>query len=105
MNKLIIAFSLIIAAYSLQAQTNLDSLYSVWEDESQSDSTRTEAYITYIWSGYVFSQLDSTFILAEEMITFGKNEDCPKALAVGLSLQGVSYHLRADFPKVTGLLQ
>ena len=44
-------------------QTNLDSLYKVWQDETQHDSNRTEAYKMYIWKGFLFSNTDSAFIL------------------------------------------
>jgi adenylate cyclase len=66
-----ILFSL-FTTFSLQAQTNLDSLYSVWQDEAQKDSVRATAYKDYIWEGFLFSNPDSAFVLAEDLVVFGK---------------------------------
>jgi len=82
-----------------KAQTNLDSLYGIWQDETRSDSVRSAAFKTYIWDGFLFSEPDSAFSLAEDLMAFGQKHHYPKAEAQGLNLQGVSWHVRGDYTK------
>jgi len=82
----------------VQAQ-NLDSLYNVWQNQSQANADRAEAFKSYIWKGYLFSQPDSAYVLAESLIAFGGNNNYPNASAVGLNLQGVSWYVRGEYSK------
>ena len=81
----------------LSAQTNLDSLYGVWQDQAQTDSTRVIAYKEYIWNGFMFSKPDSAFTLAEELFNFAIQRDYLTANAQGLYIQGVSLHIRGVY--------
>jgi len=95
---------LILFAFSyncLNAQTNLDSLYTLWQDQSQTDSIRTNAFKRYIWDGFLFDEPDSAFTLAEELITFSKTNQYPNAKAEAYNIQGVSFWLRANYLEAT----
>ncbi|MDH5476340.1 MAG: hypothetical protein OEX22_11660, partial [Cyclobacteriaceae bacterium] len=46
-------------------QDNLDSLWLVWSDLNQSDTTRIDALYSFSWDGYLFSQPDSAFYFAQ----------------------------------------
>ena len=81
------------------SQTNLDSLYAVWEDETQSDSVRVEAYQTYIWEGFLFSQPESAFALVGELYSFGNNNNYRIAIAVFYNLKGVLMLNQGDYFK------
>lgn len=83
----------------MKSQVNLDSLYTVWQDQTQSDSIRTNAYSDYIWDGFLYSKPDSAFILAEELVSFGTDNDYLKAQFAGYTLQGVSWVNRSDYKK------
>ncbi|MEZ4966718.1 MAG: tetratricopeptide repeat protein [Saprospiraceae bacterium] len=83
----------------LKAQVNLDSLYTLWQDKTLPDSIRSNAYADYIWDGYLFSQPDSAFLLAEELVDFGLNKPFPRAQFAGYTLQGVSWENRSDYQK------
>jgi len=89
----------IVCEFSLKCQVNLDSLYTIWQDQTQSDSIRTNAYSDYIWDGYLYSQPDSAFILAEELVSFGNEHHFLKARFAGYTLQGVSWFNRSDYKK------
>jgi len=89
----------ILSGITLKGQVNLDSLYSVWQDQSQLDSVRAKAYSDYIWDGYLFSQPDTAFILAEELVSFGIDNHYSRALFAGYTLQGVSWVNRSDYQK------
>lgn len=97
MHKYIILTLCVLCEVSLNAQVNLDSLYAVWQDQSQADSIRSKAYSDYIWDGFLFSQPDSAFTLAEELVLFGLDNNFPKAQAAGYTLQGVSWANRTDY--------
>jgi len=99
MQKIILIILLTFSGICLKAQANLDSLYTVWQDQNQPDSTRVLAYKEYIWKGFLFSQPDSAFILAEELLAYGLDKNYLKAQALGYHTQGVSCHVRGDYPK------
>ena len=99
MHKNIILTLFVLSGFGLKAQVNLDSLYTVWQDQTQSDSTRARAYTDYIWDGFLFSQPDTAFILAEELVFYGLNNNYLKAQAAAYILQGVSWLNRDDFPQ------
>ena len=74
MKKTIILLTVIFSLPFVAAaqQVNLDSLYTLWQDQTQTDSLRAAAYKDYIWNGFLFSNSDSAFVLAEELFAFGQ---------------------------------
>lgn len=98
MHKNIVTLFLLIG-FSSNGQVNLDSLYTVWQDQTQLDSIRARAYSDYIWDGYLFSQPDSAFVLAEALVAFGIDKQYPRAQYAGYTLQGVAWANRSDFKK------
>ena len=83
--------------FGLTAQTNLDSIYTVWQDQAQTDSVRVEAFKKYIWDGFMFSKPDTAFILAEVLNDFANRQNYSRANAQRLYIQGVSLHLRGIY--------
>lgn len=109
MKKLLIAlfillFSSIIESGDAKAQ-NLDSLYSVWQDQSQTDSNRVTAYIYYIFKGYLFSRPDTAVILADALHTFAKAQQYPKASAKAYNLQGIANDVQGSYPRALEFYQ
>jgi adenylate cyclase len=94
-------FSLVTVAQ----QTNLDSLYSVWQDETQPDSSRTTAYKHYIWNGFLYSNPDSAIVLAQTLLTFGEKHQYAKANALSYRLIGVSNALKSNYSKALDYCQ
>ena len=88
---------LLAISLSLSAQHKLDSLYTIWLDQTQPDSSRVIAYKGYIWDGFMFSKPDSAFILAERFFEFANQQNYLSANAQGLYIQGVSLHLRGIY--------
>ena len=80
-------------------QTNLDSLYTVWQDKTQADSSRVTAFQDYIWDGYLFSQPDSALILADRLYEFSSKKNNKKGMGSALNLKGIGYYVKSDFPK------
>ena len=81
----------------LQGQTSLDSLRTVWNDAAQADSSRLKAMRALIWDGYLYSQPDSAFELAQVQYDFAQEKENKKWMADAVNTQGVSFKIRGDF--------
>lgn len=53
--KKIFTFCFLCLSISSIGQVNLDSLWAVWEDPSQPDTSRLQAKHKIAWDGYLFS--------------------------------------------------
>lgn len=89
----------VLYGFTMKGQVNLDSLYTIWKDHTQLDSIRARAYADYIWDGYLFSQPDRAFILAEELVSFGLENEYLRAQYAGYTIQGVSRVNKSDFQR------
>jgi tetratricopeptide (TPR) repeat protein len=96
MRRILFTIALVTTTFIGQAQTNLDSLYSVWQDQTQTDSIRSAAYHDYIWKGFLFSNPDTAFVLAEDLVGFGQEKRYLNAQTEGYNIQGVSYAIRSN---------
>jgi class 3 adenylate cyclase/Tfp pilus assembly protein PilF len=96
--SLIILFILHFSQLSVEAQ-NLDSLYAVWKDPSQTDSLRTAAFKDFIYKGFLDSNPDTAAILADELIAFGKKQHYPRAQGLGFKTKGNSFLVQGNYPK------
>lgn len=97
MQKITILILLVFSSMCLNAQTKLDSLFTVWQDKTLTDSIRTKAYKEYIWDGFLFDNPDSAFTLAEVLVTFANTKQYPNANAEAYNIQGVSFWLKANY--------
>jgi class 3 adenylate cyclase len=96
---------LLLVTLAAQAQTYLDSLYSIWQDNTQTNLTRLAAYKTYIWDGYLYSELDSASVLIEAMKEFGQAQNFPRAVYQAYTLQSIVYDLKGDFSNSMDLIE
>ncbi|MDC8000808.1 adenylate/guanylate cyclase domain-containing protein [Aequorivita todarodis] len=80
-----------IFSLCLNAQKNLDSLYGVWQDKTQADSSRIKALKDYIWEGYLFSQPDTALILIEKLYQFSNKKENLIGIAGATDLKGAFY--------------
>ncbi|MFT4526100.1 MAG: hypothetical protein ACI85F_002264 [Bacteroidia bacterium] len=87
-----------------QAQTNLDSLYGVWNDKTQPDTSRLKAMHDIAWDGYLFSQPDSAFYFAQMQYDLAEKSALKKQMAGALNTQGISFAIRGNYPKALDLL-
>jgi len=95
MKKLFSLLAILLCLNSI-AQTNLDSLHQVWLDESQPDTIRLNAFYNYIWDGYLFSQPDKAFILAEQLMKKAVEKNITKWHVSAINIQGISYAFRGN---------
>ena len=81
------------------AQVNLDSLWGVWNDEKQADTTRLKAMSQISQDGYLFTQPDSAFYFAGLQYDFAKEKGLKKHMANALNTQGASSYFQGDYAK------
>jgi len=65
---------------TIHAQSNLDSLYTVWQDVSEPDSSRIMAFEDYIFKGFVYTYPDSAISLASRLNNFSEKRDNKKGI-------------------------
>jgi hypothetical protein len=91
---------LLLICFTTKAQeVNLDSLWSVWNDKTQSDTNRLKAIKSIAWKGYMFSQPDSAFYFAQMEFDFAETLNNKKWMADALNLQGKSFAVRSNYEK------
>lgn len=100
MNRLftfLIVFGSIYHFSSAIAQTSKeDSLWAVWNNESNPDSARLKAIGTISWST-IFSNPDSGFVLAQIEYNFAKEKGLKKRMAKALTTLGSSFYMKSEF--------
>ena len=92
-------FTFSFSLFTIAQPPNLDSLYSVWQDQTQPDTLRARAFERYIWNRFLFSNPDTANILADELIAFAKKMNDPGYQADGINLKGISNFIKGDYPK------
>jgi len=98
MKILVSFFSVFLLVFVTHAQINLDSLWNIWQDETQSVTARLNALDEFAWEGYLFSQPDSAFYFAQMQFEFAESKGLKTQMARALGMQGVSFALRSDVP-------
>ena len=98
-------FILLLIPIVTIGQVNTDSLWGVWQDDAQEDTTRLTAVNDYIWSNYLFSQPDSAFYFAELAYSFAKEKGQQQHMAIALNSQGISYHMRGNYSEANDYYQ
>jgi tetratricopeptide (TPR) repeat protein/serine phosphatase RsbU (regulator of sigma subunit) len=76
-----------------------DSLWNIWQDETQPDTARINAIHDYAWDGYLYTQPDSAFYYAQLQCNFAKTKGLKKQMANALNTQGISLSIQGDYDK------
>ncbi|MCF8464875.1 MAG: tetratricopeptide repeat protein [Flavobacteriales bacterium] len=97
MKKSFLIFLLFIAAFPVSADAYLDSLFGVWQDASKPSEKRLAAMLDYAWDGYLYSQPDSAYYFAQQLIDFAKKENLKVFMADGLNIQGLAKEVKGDY--------
>ena len=95
MQKLFSFFIVLFIGCNTIAQVNLDSLWNVWNDESQADTNRLNSIIDYAWDGYLFSNPDSAFYFGQLAYDYAVKVGNKKWMSGALNLQAVSFAIRS----------
>ena len=95
----------LVVCISSYGQSALDSLYTVWQDKTQTDSVRITALSSYISKGYLRSKPDSALIIADTLIKFSRSKGNIKGAAIGLTYKGRVYYKKDDYEIALDLYQ
>ncbi len=102
--KMILFVCIACISIPLSGQINLsdrqaiqDSLWSVWSDPNQPDTSRLNAIHRFAWDGYLFSQPDSAYYFAQLEYDYAKSKGLKKQIASALNTQGVSFWIRGKY--------
>ncbi len=85
---IVISFLMLIGSVG-QTQTNLDSLWNIWEDESKEDTTRLKALRNYNISGFMLTNLDSSLFICELGLEKSRRGDYMKYTNLFIKLKGI----------------
>jgi class 3 adenylate cyclase/tetratricopeptide (TPR) repeat protein len=96
MKKLFPLLFLLFTLLVSKAQTNLDSLWATWQDETQADTSRINALDEFTSEGYLYSQPDSAFYFAQLQFDFAKAKGLKKQMAEALYTQGKSFFEKGE---------
>jgi tetratricopeptide (TPR) repeat protein len=88
----------VFAQSSLPKAVN-DSLWAVWKDTKQPDTSRLKAMNVITWDGYVYSLPDSSFHFAQMMYDLAMSKGQKKFAALALYTQGAGFYIKNDFDK------
>ncbi|MDO8367015.1 MAG: tetratricopeptide repeat protein [Saprospiraceae bacterium] len=98
MKKLYILASLILLTFGAIAQVNVDSLWALWSNPNQADTVRLRAIQDIAWS-LMYSNPDSTALLANQGIQFAQKIGSEKWEGKLLNTIGGTYHVKGDYPE------
>lgn len=97
LTKLLLAAIFSFSFTAKAVEVNKDSLWSVFNNDNLSDSSRLKAIYDLAWDGYLFSDPDSAIYYAEHQITFSKNVGLKGYQAKGINLKAIAYRIKGDF--------
>ena len=100
MKKRILFAAIVCALFYSQgtyAQTNLDSLFKIWNDHNAHDTTRLIAIDEAAEKGFLFSNPDSAFYLYQAQYDFAEAKGLLKYMGNALNEQGFSYLMRSRY--------
>ncbi|MBV6441072.1 MAG: Photosystem I assembly protein Ycf3 [Saprospiraceae bacterium] len=96
MNKLYILLILFGGPVRLAAQTNVDSLWHLWSETSNQDTVRLKAIQDLAWS-YIYSNPDSTALLAQMELELAWKINSKKWQGKALNVLGGSHHVKGEY--------
>ena len=91
MKKILFILLISIISFNGISQTKSDSLWTVWNDESQADSSRLKALDKAIWKDYLFRDQDSAYYYAQIQNDFAQKKELKEFMVKAITTQGVSF--------------
>ena len=74
MSKLLFLIFAVFSAFAVQAQTNFDSLLTLWKNEKLHDTVSLSVLYQYTWTKQVNANPDSAFHLGQMQYNFAKGK-------------------------------
>jgi len=104
MKKVCFIISFICFVWSLSAQVNVDSLWSVWSNTSLADTVRLKSIQSLAWS-FLYSNPDSTYTLAVQELAYARQIGSKKWEAKALNTIGSTYNVKGDYTRALSYYQ
>lgn len=99
MKELIIIIILFCCPIISKGEGNIDSLLTIWENQSNADTVRVAAVNKISSNKYLFSKSDSAFFFSETAYNFSKIKNLKKEMAIALNAMGSASNNKANYPK------
>ncbi|MCW5920734.1 MAG: tetratricopeptide repeat protein [Saprospiraceae bacterium] len=96
MRQLFVLCLLLGSTHFSIAQSKTDSLWAIWGDARQADTTRLKAIQELAWSLF-YKNPDSTRLLAQLEFEFAHKINNKKWQGTALNMIGGTYHMKGDF--------
>jgi len=97
MQKLLAFLIALFCVFNSVSQVNKDSLWNIWNDHNLDDSIRLNAIDHLAWKGYLFSQPDSAFYLAQLQYKLAESVSNKALMAKALLTQGSSNYIQSNY--------
>ncbi|MDW3191117.1 MAG: tetratricopeptide repeat protein [Cytophagales bacterium] len=88
---------LLVVSIGAQAQMDLDSLMTIWNNTNAQDAVRSKAFFQYIQDGWMRRDPNTAFVFAEQYLEFAESKGLDKAKANALHLMGNAQRLKSKF--------
>ena len=92
-----LGFGIFSNAQSSLSKTVADSLWSIWIDNTAPDSLRMDALHEIAWTGFLYSNPDSSCFYAEMLESFAKSKNYQLEAALAIYLQGITFFYRGNY--------
>jgi len=86
-------------------QVNVDSLSTVWENQSYTATIRLQALYQIYSKGYLYAKPDSAFAFAQLAHDFAQSKNLVEERALAMRHMGIAASFMSDYTKATNLLQ
>ena len=88
---------MLFASGQLFGRNNIDSLWNVWSDTTQTDSVRLISINTIVRQNYLFALPDSAYIFAQKQFEFAESVNNKNWMAAARNIQGVAFHIQGNY--------
>ncbi len=82
-----------------------DSLWAVWNNPKEADTSRLKAIHDIAREGYLYSRPDSAFHYAQIELAFAEKRNLPVQMAAALNTQGASFFMRGNYAEALPLYE
>lgn len=95
----ILLLLLFISICHFSFSENIDSLWNIWKDPKQPDTTRLNSLYDVAWGGFLFSKPDSAYTLSKTMLDFAEKRKLGLYVGRAYNLQATYFYNIGDYTK------
>ena len=99
LKQIALLYFFFLPVFQLSAQSELDSLLTVWEDTTNADTIRAQAFKDYIYDGVFHTNPNSAILLTDRLYKFTEDADYKIGSVDALELSGYIYFRMGEYLK------